>query len=100
MPIYEFFCPNCNSKQEEIFIDRENLNNVSCHQCSSIMERIISATGGRVGRVRDIGRKELNGDRDMFEAYKSLEERGKLNEVADKNEQNRVLEMAKEKGWK
>ncbi len=47
MPLYEFYCPQCRKKFEELC--RAALDSVPCPQCAAESKKVLSAfcTGGR-----------------------------------------------------
>ena len=41
MPIYDYKCPGCNRKQEDVFVHRHD-SKVKCIQCHAIMKKLFS----------------------------------------------------------
>jgi putative FmdB family regulatory protein len=57
MPIYEFVCPKCKNRFEELVIRRSDYTDVKCPECGyEETERVVSTfSGGAKGSGIDMG---------------------------------------------
>ena len=48
MPIYEYYCKDCNFKFEVLKSMKENSSTVECPKCNKVTEKQVSSLGGLV----------------------------------------------------
>jgi len=91
MPLYEYFCEDCQSDREEIRSFEDKDDAVSCH-CGGLMERHPSAPyfrpEGMWGEVQ--GRRVVKNDYDDPWEGSSLQGRGKPNTLYYKSKRVQV----------
>lgn len=81
MPIYEFVCSVCKKSKEVLFLLDEK-HTATC--CGKEMDKKFSLVHIPNLNPSDKYKHELNAEEDTRMAFKSLEERGKLNEFDDR----------------
>lgn len=78
MPRYDFKCTNCGKIEEKNMPYKDAIKGFACENCNGLMVKQFTASISLICKWRPPYKKGHNAKKDRYEAFKGLQEKGKL----------------------